>query len=76
MMARVTGMGGTATAITGAFAAVNSSQFDAAVNAMELMGIAGELAASYSKGSGSMQVNFLDELYNFSGSTIDRIVAL
>jgi hydroxyethylthiazole kinase len=33
---------------------------------MALMSLAGERAASYSKGSGSMQVNFLDELYNLT----------
>ena len=65
IMARVTGMGCVSSALIGAFAAVNASMIDAATNAMLLMGIAGQLAAQYSKGSGSLQVNFLDELYNF-----------
>jgi hydroxyethylthiazole kinase len=66
MMAKVTGLGCTATAITGAFAAVNSNSFEAATHAMAIMGIAGELAAAKSEGTGTMQVNFLDELYKIS----------
>jgi hydroxyethylthiazole kinase len=63
MMASVTGMGCTATALTGAFAAVNDSGFAAAVHAMALMGIAGEMAAERSNGPGSFQVSFLDALF-------------
>jgi hydroxyethylthiazole kinase len=64
MMTRVTGMGCTASAITGAFAAVNPSLFRAAAHAMALMGIAGEIAAEKSAGPGSFQMNFLDALYS------------
>lgn len=63
MMARVTGMGCTASAITGAVAGVNSNMLEAAAHAMAVMGIAGELSARQSKGPGSLQVNFLDQLY-------------
>lgn len=63
MMARVTGMGCTASAITGAVAGVNSNMLEAAAHAMAVMGIAGELAARQSKGPGSLQVIFLDQLY-------------
>lgn len=63
MMARVTGMGCTASAITGAVAGVNSNMLEAATHAMAVMGIAGELAARQSKGPGSLQVIFLDQLY-------------
>ena len=70
MMAKVTGMGCTATAIIGAFAAINSNLFVAAVHAMAVMSMAGELAAEQSEGPGSMQVHFLDELYKLSGETI------
>jgi hydroxyethylthiazole kinase len=63
MMPRVTGLGCAATALTGAFAAVNPSPADAAANAMALMGIAGEIAGERSAGPGSFQVNFLDALY-------------
>ncbi len=70
MMTRVTGLGCTATAIIGAFAAVNSNLFEAATHAMAIMGIAGELAAAKSEGTGTMQLNFLDELYKISDKEI------
>jgi len=63
MMPRVTGLGCTASALTGAFAAVNPSPLLAAAHAMAAMGIAGEIAAARSAGPGSFQVNFLDALY-------------
>ncbi len=62
LMTRVTGLGCTASAVTGAFAAVNPDTLSAAAGAMSLMGIAGERASLRSEGTGSMQVNFLDEL--------------
>ena len=70
IMTSVTGMGCTATALVGAFAAVESDAMVAATAAMAVMSLAGERAAAISVGSGSMQVNFLDELYNL---TADRV---
>lgn len=66
IMTAVTGMGCTSTALVGAFLAVERDAMVAATSAMAVMSLAGERAASYSKGSGSMQVNFLDELYNLT----------
>lgn len=66
IMTSVTGMGCTSTALVGAFLAVESDAMVAATSAMAVMSLAGERAASYSKGSGSMQMNFLDELYNLT----------
>jgi hydroxyethylthiazole kinase len=63
MMRRVTGLGCTASALTGAFAAVNPSPFEAAAHAMALMGIAGEMAAERSRGPAGLQMHFLDALY-------------
>lgn len=63
LMPRVTGMGCAATALTGAFAAVNPSPFRAAAHAAALTGIAGEMAAEDAEGPGSLQVRFLDALY-------------
>jgi hydroxyethylthiazole kinase len=63
MMPKVTGMGCTASALAGAFAAVNPSAHDAAVNAMAVMGIAGELAAEQSPGPGTFPARFLDAVY-------------
>lgn len=66
MMTRVTGMGCTATALTGAFVAVNKNALEATASAMALMGVTGELAAERSAGPGSLQMNFLDILYTLS----------
>ena len=63
LMPRVTGLGCTASALTGAFAAVNRSPLHAAANAMAVMGIAGEIAAEKAQGPGSFQTLFIDALY-------------
>lgn len=76
LMARVTGMGCTATAIVAAFAAVNKDFFHAAMHGMAVMGIAGERAAGKARGNGSMQVYFLDELYNLTGEMIKKQIQL
>lgn len=70
LMSKVTGMGCTATALIGAFQAVNSDATIAATHAMAIMGIAGEIAAEKSAGPGSLQVNFLDALYNLKAEDI------
>lgn len=70
LMTKVTGMGCTATALTGAFAAVNSDYFQAATYAMAVMGIAGELAVQKNPAPGSLQVNFLDVLYQLTEADI------
>lgn len=70
MMTSVTGMGCTATALVGAFVAVCPDTLTAATAAMAVMSLAGERAVAYSKGSGSLQVNFLDELYNLTPDTL------
>ncbi|MFI3328589.1 MAG: hydroxyethylthiazole kinase [Rikenellaceae bacterium] len=75
MMTSVTAMGCTATALVGAFAAVApDNQFDAALAAMAVMGVAGERAAKDSEGSGSLHVNFIDELYNMSADILAQSV--
>ena len=66
IMTAVTGMGCTSTALVGAFAAVVKEPLVAATAAMAVMSLAGERAAALSRGNGSMQVNFLDELYRLS----------
>lgn len=63
LMTRVTGLGCTASALIGAFAAVNPSPLLATVHAMAVMGIAGEIAAERSPGPGSLQLQFFDALY-------------
>lgn len=62
-MPRVTGLGCVASAVTGAFAAVNSNYLEAAAGAMAVMGICGELAAETARGPASFEINFLDWLH-------------
>ncbi len=71
LMAKVTGMGCTSTAITGAFLAVNSESLMAAAHAMAVMGIAGEIAAEKAAGPGSLQMHFLDTLYSLKKAEIE-----
>ncbi|PKQ62051.1 hydroxyethylthiazole kinase [Labilibaculum filiforme] len=73
MMAKVTGMGCTATAMIGAFAGTGEDKLIATASAMAVMSIAGEIAAQKSAGPGSMQVNFLDTLYTLNENDIVNI---
>ena len=70
LMACVTGMGCTASALTGAFAAINASTFSAAAHAMALMGVAGEQAAENCTGPGTFVPHFLDALHNLDEATV------
>ncbi|HEY9605923.1 MAG TPA: hydroxyethylthiazole kinase [Allocoleopsis sp.] len=76
LMAKVTGMGCTATALIGAFLAVDSKSAIAAAHAMAVMGIAGELAAKKASGPGSFQLHFLDALYNLEISDVEARLQL
>lgn len=70
LMPRVTGMGCTASAITGAFVAVNADRFAAATHAMGVMGVTGEIAGAAAAGPGSFQVNFLDALHGLDAAQL------
>ena len=72
LMTRVTGMGCTASAVTGAFLAVAADAFEAAVQAMVAMGVAGELAAAGAAGPGSFQVRFLDALHGLREADLQQ----
>ena len=76
MMTRVTGLGCTATALCGAFAAVTSDPAVAAAEAMAVMGIAGEIGVARSSGPGSLQLHFLDALFNLSADEIERYLKI
>jgi len=76
LMTRVTGLGCTASALCGAFAAVGSDLAAATAYAMAVMGIAGEIAAARAAGPGSMQMQFLDALYGLSFADIDQRLKL
>lgn len=71
MMPRVTGLGCTASALCGAFAAVEPDPTLAAAQAMVAMGIAGELAAEVAKGPGTLQLYFIDALYGLTQRDLD-----
>lgn len=62
LMTRITGMGCSASAIAGAFAAIESDPFSAAVSAAVTMGICGEIAFKKAQLPGSFQIAFLDAL--------------
>jgi len=70
LMPRVTGLGCTASALCGAFAAVNPDHHLAAAHAMAVMGIAGQIAAETAHGPGSLQLHFIDALYQLSETQI------
>lgn len=72
LMTKVTGMGCTATALIGAFTAINPDYFEAASHAMAVMGIAGEMAAEKQAAPGSLQLNFLDALYLLKESDLKQ----
>jgi len=70
LMSKVTGMGCTASALIGAFLAVNNNPEEASAHAMAIMNIAGETAAKHANGPGSLQLHFLDALYNLNSQQI------
>lgn len=70
LMPRVTGLGCTASALTGAFAAVNPDPLIAAYHAMVVMGVCGEIAGEQAAGPGSLQMHFLDALHNLDETTL------
>jgi len=72
LMTKVTGLGCTASALCGAFTAVEKLPFMATAEAMAVMGIAGEMAAAKSFGPGSLQTNFLDTLYRLTEDDINK----
>ena len=65
LQARVTAMGCTASALTGAFVAVSASPLEGATHAMAVMGICGNIAADGCTGTGNLKERFVDALSNF-----------
>jgi hydroxyethylthiazole kinase len=66
LMTRVTGLGCTASALCGAFAAVTADPALAAAQTMAVMGVAGEMAAERAAGPGTLQLHFLDILHTLT----------
>lgn len=71
MMPKVTGLGCTATALVGAFCAINDDVLAATSHAMTVMGICGELAAKQAAGPGTFQVHLIDAFYNVNAAQIE-----
>ncbi|WP_010663590.1 hydroxyethylthiazole kinase [Marinilabilia salmonicolor] len=76
IMPKVTGMGCTASAITGAVAAACPNPLEAAATAMAIMAVAGEMTLPLAKGPGTFQSHFLDALYNMSDKEIAEYLKL
>ena len=70
LMGRVTGTGCAASAILGAFSAVDPDPYTAAVGGLVAFGVAGELAARTDPGPGSFQVLLLDALFALSAADL------
>jgi hydroxyethylthiazole kinase len=70
LMPRVTGLGCTATALCGAFAAVNKDPYKAALSACVAMKVAGEMAAEKASGPGTLQLYLYDALYSLGEKDI------
>jgi hydroxyethylthiazole kinase len=72
MQTRVTAMGCAATALIATFVAVNRRAFDATVQALLALSVAGEIAANKSDGPGSLHANILDTLYGLNKETLEQ----
>jgi hydroxyethylthiazole kinase len=71
LMTRVTGLGCSVSALTGACVAVETDPVHAAASALVLAGVAGEIAAARARGPGSLQVELLDALAMLDGAALD-----
>lgn len=76
LMTRVTGMGCTATAIAGAFAANSVDYFLSAVSAAVTMGVCGENAFNRAQLPGSFQISFLDALASIKSEELDYLARI
>lgn len=76
MMTWVTGLGCTASALVGAFAAVVDDPARAAVSAMCVLGVAGQMAAAKAQGPGTLQLHLLDALHALGADDLARMARL
>ncbi len=76
MMARVTGLGCTGTALVGAALAVEHDRLLACAAGLAFLGVAGEIAAANSPGPGSLQMHLLDALYALDSQALAEKVRL
>jgi hydroxyethylthiazole kinase len=71
-MSCVTGTGCTATALIGAFMAVDPDPVSATVSALAYFGLAGEIAAKSARGPGSFMIALLDALYTMTPGDLQK----
>lgn len=76
LMARVTGTGCVASALTGAFCAVEPDPLWASASALVVFGLAGELAAQRHAGPGSFQIGLLDALQEIDRPLLQKFARL
>jgi hydroxyethylthiazole kinase len=76
LMPRVTGLGCTASALVGAFLAVEPDPVLAATYALAVLGLCGELAAAKSAGPGTLQLHLYDALHALDRAMLDRHLRL
>lgn len=74
LMTKVTGLGCTSTTLIGAFVGSSSNYFEAAISAVALLSVVGEIAEKQSKGPGSLQINILDGLYSITEQEFKSIL--
>lgn len=72
LMGKITGTGCTATALIGAFLAVDTDPVEATSTALAFFGLAGEQAASKAKTPGSFQIALLDALYTLDEKQMEE----
>jgi hydroxyethylthiazole kinase len=72
LMGRITGSGCTATALIGAFHAVEENPIAASAGALAYFGLAGERAAVGSGGPGTFQAALLDALYTLTPEELEQ----
>lgn len=79
-MTRITGVGCSASALVGAFCAVQPDAWRATVAAMAYLGVAGDVAAAQviaqGRGVGSLQISLLDQLQLLDQATFERQLKL
>ena len=72
LMPFVTGTGCSATAIIGAFHAVDGDPVSAAATALAFFGIAGEQAGATASGPGTFMIQLLDALYTLTPAEVEQ----
>jgi hydroxyethylthiazole kinase len=70
LMTKITAMGCAGSAVVAACLTVESDAIRAAVAALAIVGIAGELAAEKSSGPGSFATAIIDALYSLDGPMV------